>query len=252
MLIVSLQPCPVKAIFREPGDKTVSPPVLSPPQPRQLLSTLETASEETTTSAAPAGNEDVSTRVILESNGLKDLIERNTACPKCRRPVVVTFPTSVIASACKISCSCHMCDYVDMTRPSTADVPHTEGSALRKRTTDYEINVQCVLAFLASGDGGKEAEWLLGFLGLPYLTSMEKRGWPMIESRLAAGIRELTEEILQENLSKAVSTIHHGQQELNGRSLFQQWMEGAELPVEKKPRLTVSTDMGWQKRSSGG
>ena len=78
------------------------------------------------------------------------------------------------------------------------------GSALIKRTTNYAINVLYVLGFMASGDGGTEAERLLGFLGLPNSTTMDSRSFPEIEKRIAPMIVELLEEIIEENLVKEI------------------------------------------------
>ena len=69
-----------------------------------------------------------------------------------------------------------MCSYVDIERPAGADVPLPEdsGSALIERNADYAVNILFVLGFMSSGDGGKEAERILGLLGLPNYTTMEK------------------------------------------------------------------------------
>ena len=102
-----------------------------------------------------------------------------------------------------------MCDFVDMDRPQAADLPYLpDGSALIERSTDYALNVEYVLAFLASGDRGKEAERVLGFLGLPNSTTMEKRSFPIIESRLTPVINSLGDEILRENLVSAVKQYY--------------------------------------------
>ena len=144
-----------------------------------------------------------------------------------------------------------MCDFVDMDHPQAADLPYLpDGSALIERSTDYALNIEYVLAFLASGDGGKEAERVLGFLGLPNATTMEKRSFPIIESRLTPVIKTLNEEILRENLVASVRQ-YYGNRQYNDRSLFDQWLENADIPIEQWPLLTCSADMGWQKRSSG-
>ena len=214
-----------------------SPTVPSPAVPRVLLGTMENVSNmpSSTESGSTTGNlatvpEDTSVkkgkvdsqRILVESKPLKLMMERHIFCPKCRGAVVVSFPTVCIASGCRIACTNNMCDFVDMDRPAAAELPYLpEGSALIERTTDYAVNIQYVLAFLASGDGGKEAERLLGFAGLPNSTTMEKRSFPTIESRLAPVIKDLTDEILRENLVAAVQQ-HYGDKEYNGQRLFDQ------------------------------
>ena len=236
---------------------------LEPPQKKRSTSSGD--AEVTTTSSSSADStgkktKPAASRVIMESQMLRSMMERHLYCPKCRDPVVVSFPTICIASGCKIECSNEMCDFIDMERPETADLPHVEGSALIERSTDYATNVLYVLGFLASGDGGKEAERVLGFLGLSNSTTMEKRSFPIIENRLSPIIVQLTDEILLENLTKAVA-IHYGDRRLgdNGPLLFDLWKEQIQpdnlhkeiLPAALYPQLTCSSDMAWQKRSSG-
>lgn len=61
-----------------------------------------------------------------------------------------------------------MCDFVDMEKPTPANLPELPvGSPLIVRDTECAANTLYLLAFKGSGDGGKEAEQLLGFLGLP-------------------------------------------------------------------------------------
>jgi len=116
-------------------------------------------------------------RIILEKDKIKGIMERNIACPLCKSSVTVFFPTVCLASACRIECNNKMCSYVDIERPAGADVPLPEdsGSALIERNADYAVNILFVLGFMSSGDGGKEAERILGLLGLPNYTTMEKR-----------------------------------------------------------------------------
>ena len=144
-----------------------------------------------------------------------------------------------------------MCDFVDVDRPAPASLPTLPaGSSLIVRNMDYAANILYLLGFLSCGDGGKEAERILGFLGMPNATTMEKKMWSGMESSVAPAIKTLTEELLQENIAAAVE-VFFSNKEHNGCSLFEQWEEGVKLPEELWPQLTVSADMGWQKRSSG-
>lgn len=52
------------------------------------------------------------------------------------------------------------------------------------------------LGFIACGDGGSEAECLLGFLGLPNCTSMDRDAFGDIERAISPFIHEVTEESL--------------------------------------------------------
>jgi hypothetical protein len=75
----------------------------------------------------------------------------------------------------------------------------------RNKSTDYyAINIQYVLGFISSGDGGCEAARVLGLLGLPNDTTMETRLFPIIEERVSVKLKKLTDEIFLENLMEEV------------------------------------------------
>jgi len=192
------------------------------------------------------------TRGIFELESLKTAFEKYAVCPKCQSGLVATFPTCCIASGLRLQCSNEWCDFVDTQRPATANIPlpETSGSPLIERNTDYAINILYVLGFLASGDGGVEAGRILGLLGLPNSTTMEKRSFTIIEQRIGPILQGLCQEILQENLDEEVAIYYGDAEDENGHQLFDLWKANS-LPVASWPRLKVATDMGWQKRSSG-
>ena len=203
-----------------------------------------------------------STRVILEVDPLLDLMERNTLCKLCSGPIKVDVKTTCLASKVKLFCldkkTCGHIDY--MSGPAAADIPHPVFEADdRKRSTDFAVNVLYVLAFLSCGDGGKEAGKLLGLLGLPNDTTMESRSFGIIEDRIGYVIRELKDEILLENLTEeARQTISVSDTPFNNHD-FDMWQQAVveksravDLPDSNYPQLTVSYDMGWQQKGSGG
>jgi hypothetical protein len=105
-----------------------------------------------------------STQLILESDSLKDLMERNLTCPKCSSRVEVSFPTITIASGVAVKCKNKVCAYIDQLVPASATLPQFDDN--RERNTDYALNILYVLSAISNGDGGSEAEHTLGFLGL--------------------------------------------------------------------------------------
>jgi len=125
------------------------------------------------------------------------------------------------------------------------------GSALIERQTDYAINILWVLGFLTSGDGGTEAGRLMGILGLPHSTSMQKRFFSSIESRISPHVIALCDEVLTDNLKDEVKLFYNNKRNADGVLVYDLWAR-KELPnTEDWPRLAMSTDMAWQKRSSG-
>ena len=141
------------------------------------------------------------------------------------------------------------CGYVDYSaRPAPTDVPCLDIN--RERNTDYAANVLYVLGFLACGDGGKEAARVCGFLGLPGATWMESRSFTILEERIGCVVRELADEILVENLIEEVRLLMDGSAEYNNND-FDLWKRALNdksivIPDSKKPKLMVSSDMGWQ------
>ena len=69
---------------------------------------------------------------------------------------------------------------------------------------DFAANVLYVLSFIGSGDGGKEAGRLLGFLDLPNAASMEKYSFPCIQRRMSSVLERLCDEACMEALVEEV------------------------------------------------
>lgn len=126
-------------------------------------------------------------------------------CRLCgSKDVSVRFPTVCIATHTVIKCNDCVWEDGGADKPVPAtNVPlFANQTPLKVRSTDYAVNNLFVLCHLASGDGGREAGRLLGFLGLPKSTSMSQRAFTDIESRLGPVIRAVTEEIITNNLIK--------------------------------------------------
>ena len=193
------------------------------------------------------------TRAIFELDSLKQSFERHACCPTCGSGLIASFPTCCLATGLRLQCSNEFCNFVDVQRPKlTADIPLPDGSGspLIERSTDYAIIILYVLGFLTSGDGGVEAGRLLGLLGLPNSTTMEKRSFTIIEKRIGPMLQDLCKDILLENLDEEVAIYYGDETDNNGNVLFDLWKQRL-LPRQQWPRLTIATDMGWQKRSSG-
>jgi hypothetical protein len=193
------------------------------------------------------------TRVMLEVNALIQCFEKNSVCGYCNGPVNASIKTLCLASSVVLSCKDPDCEYTyHSKRPALAKV--SEPIDNRERTTDYAINVLYVLGFVASGDGCTEAARLLGLLGLPNDTTMETRSFSSIEERIGPAIRQLTAEILRDNLTEEVRlTIEASSEHVsNDFYLWQQATKGeVELDAAKYPGVSVSFDMAWQQRNSG-
>ena len=122
----------------------------------------------------------------------------------------------------------------------------------RKRLTDSEVNVFWVLAFLSVGDGGTEAQHLMGLLDLPRATSMEKSIFSTIEQAVQPIIIAYGKEILQNNLINEVTALCHAE----GTFVLVDWLlfldnPAGPFPEASMPHVKASNDMRGQKRSIG-
>ena len=195
------------------------------------------------------------TRMIVEVNQVKRLLEEFSSCRVCGGPLECNLSAKGYGLATKIEMSCldRKCSFVHHgERPAATKIHENDDKMCGDRLTDYAVNCIYVLAFLACGDGPSEAEKLLGLLGLPNDTTMGSTTFKRVEQRIGPLIWRLTQEILLENVNKEVKeTAHH-------ESDFEQWERSinksvatAPLPRERYPRIRASYDHGWQQKGSG-
>jgi len=107
------------------------------------------------------------------------------------------------------------------------------GSPLIQCSTNYAVNILYVLSFLTMGDGGMEASKLLGLLGLPNSTTMEKRSFGTIENRIGPVLQELCQDVLAENLDRAVLCSFN-----NDQAKCDDWKQNR-LPQDEFPTVRV-------------
>ena len=193
------------------------------------------------------------TRVIIEVNPVTAMLQKYLRCPKCKAALAVTFPTTCLASGCRLRCVNEIdCDFVVVQSPASSEVPLADdaGSILITRNTDYALNALYVIGFIASGDGGTEAARLLGLLGLPNSTTMQSRSFGIIEKQLSPVIQEFTDAILMNNLKNEVALKLGDRVDENNNKLYELWLD-KKLPEELWPSIDGCADMGWQQKGSG-
>ena len=207
----------------------------------------------TTDSASSKRTRPPQSRVIIEVNPAAALLQKYLKnCPKCESALAITFPTTCIASGCKITCTDEMCVFADAIKPCGSNVPlaPSSGSVKIKRNTDYALNVLYVIGFIASGDGPTEAGRILGLLGLPNSTTMKSRSFGNIERMISHVVQDYTEEILMNNLRNEVAAVFGDKTNTNGDRLYNLWLSD-DLPQDQWPRIDGCADMGWQQKGSG-
>jgi hypothetical protein len=192
-------------------------------------------------------------RIIIETNALNDIIANNCHCSECMGPVDIEYKTICLATTIELTCKNVLCGYVYHSLPPAK--ARLGNLVNRERSTDFAINIQYVLAFISSGDGGVEAARVLGLMGLPNDTTMETRQFPMIEERISPFVQKLAKDILLENLTEEVRLCFEASPDHHVLD-FNNWKQALTdktvvIPPARFAKIDVSFDMGWQQRSSG-
>ena len=109
----------------------------------------------------------------------------------------------------------------------------------------YDLNVRVVLATMAIGCGGSDLSDFLSLLDIPNCASFGNNAFNKIESCIGRNLRSCGIEAMEEALKEEVRLTNIA----NGVD-HDEWLK---IPINQRPQvlLTVSFDMGWQKRSSG-
>jgi hypothetical protein len=191
------------------------------------------------------------TRVLLESDPLRRVVELVGRCQVCHGPIHVHLETVCVATYVKISCLNADCKWTHESEKPAGTTVHGQQDDKYERMTDYAANVLLVLACLSCGDGSTEAGRMLGFLGLPNYTTMESRSFHIIEERIGPVIRALADEIMFENLSAEVKAVTDEAGYLTWQQSVDPLIASAPLRKDNYPKLRGSFDQAWQQKKSG-
>jgi len=192
------------------------------------------------------------TRVILEVGPLKQFVDELCKCHGCNGPLDIETQTTCVASHVKATCLDPSCGFILHGNPPASTTMHEKNNDNHNRNTDHAVNALCVLGMICNGDGCTEASRMLGLMGLPNDATMDGRSFHVIEERIGPLIRNLTDEIMLENLTEEVrlSTANE--------SDFDTWKRAIDpdvatppLPIERHPRVNASNDTAWQQKGSG-
>jgi hypothetical protein len=185
------------------------------------------------------GKKPASSRALLEVKSLQDLLAKHCHCPECDGPVQSTVKTICLASSVSLVCCNDECGYIFYSEPPAGT--RLQDSDKRQRMSDYAVNMLYVLGFLACGNGGTEAGRLLGVLGLPNDTTMEKRSFGIIEDTMAPFIKELKFVRRWSNLMALIYGSNHCTDHL---SWIRSTTQGSEYPlIWLGNKGTVAIDM---------
>ena len=121
-------------------------------------------------------------RSIIDNESTIRLISSTAVCRKCHSDIELSLPTVCVATAPTVQCRNTECDMESTASvPSSTSIPKVGGWV---EMTQFAVNVLFVLAFIACGDGGVEAAWLIGLLALENVASMAKSSFSEIERKI--------------------------------------------------------------------
>jgi len=111
----------------------------------------------------------------------------------------------------------------------------------------YELNNKMVLAMQAIGHAGRAAGTILSFLDLPRSQAFASNSFTNVERKVGKIVRRVSDRLIANALKEEIIAT----MKKNGMTMtYDEWIS---IPKETRPTvlLTVTLDMGWQKRSSG-
>ena len=224
--------------------KKLARPVHSPPPVfHEFSSTTETPSSTT----CSTGKKVLPMRFLGEKPDTRRVIARSLSCIKCHSPVEVTFPTVCITSTIKIKCT-GKCGQVTKGSPKKAHIP--DDATKQVRRVDFAANNLFVLSFIASGDGGTEAQRLLGILDIQGFAFIKSNAFHQIEQNMSPAFERIMHHVLQLNLVNEVCKTFEATESSTDAD-FNRWQraydQSQDLPDQYKPKIRASFDMGWQK-----
>ena len=177
---------------------------------------------------------------IVHWDSLKSILTSNLVCKQCGHDICVTENTIGIATEVQLGCKNRHCN---MHAKYEAKKTDCERNKFRKGTSEsFAINCQFILALMQTGCGGSEASVLLTFLDLPHSSTFHKSTFARVKEAIRPAIVEISDQ------SKCKARDAEVLQTM-GETKFNDWKQNKLQASEVK--LTISYDMGWNKRSSG-
>ena len=171
-------------------------PIVLPPYYLNSLSGIDDADDVDPDGTPPPE------RSIIDNKSTAALVCEGMVCRKCKRvgAVVMSFPSVGVQKIPRLHCRhCVWTKDADIPKVSTRQLSY------KKAIVDYDTNIKFGLSFVANGNGGRHAQCFLSLMSLPNATTMGKSTFPKIERVLPDPIRNITENLLVDNLVTEVN-----------------------------------------------
>ena len=201
---------------------------------RELQRLNNDVREQPNNSSKDSGNR------IVHWDSLKSLVSSNAVCKLCGSEIAMSEKTIGVATQVSLCCRNIYCGVIKKNYVRRTN--YVQNNFRIDSSESYALNCQFVLALMQTGCGASEASVNLTFLDLPHASTFQKSTFPRVQSAIRPFIKALSEKIMREAREKEVLTTI-------GQEKFIDWKE-KKIPA-KDVKLTISYDMGWNKRSSG-
>ena len=175
---------------------------------------------------------------LVHWDSTKQLITENCACKICGGNLRLSEQTVGVATEVILRC-------IDCRNKKSNLVRRTDYKNLKFRpnsTESYSLNCQFILALMQIGCGNAESETLLNFLELPHGSTFKRSSFSRVQSAIRPLIKAISDDSMLLAREEEIKATH-------GENKLVEYLEKKTKP-EDVP-LTVSYDMGWNKRSSG-
>ena len=175
---------------------------------------------------------------IVHWDSLCSMISENLVCKVCGGDIKLSDHTTGIATEINLSCKC-----CDMKKKNLVRQTNYREQKFRKNSSEsFAINCQFIIGLMQIGGGASEAGVILAFLDLPHSSTFQRHTFARVQLAIRNEIKKITDKSMSDARDEEVrKTV--------GEEQFLKWKDKETNP--KEVPLTVSFDMGWNKRSSG-
>jgi hypothetical protein len=191
--------------------------------------TTSTTTCNDTTSTTTTTIDDDGGHILIPYSQMVDWISSSMNCRHCRatiKPSSIGRTTAGIATELHFSCDSAVCSSREPTTME-ADTVVRSGDHWHSKIPKYAVNWRLLAATQLFGESQKAGEIISGFLDLSH--SAFRSNWCRMEEELSVAHEEVADETINKNIENCVK------------------LKTPDAVTGKVP-ITVSFDMGWQKR----
>ena len=185
---------------------------------------------------------------LVDLDSLVEMITETTVCRSCGCDMKVSEETIGIATSIVLECCNNTCN---INKKTVNHRTYFSDNKINYRSMEsYAANVFLVLGLQQIGAGASDSGILISYLNLPSASLFQAKSFNQIESAVRPTIKKLTQQSINEALIEEIKETIQQEKPPRAKRKLLEHLEQKEIDKKEIP-LTVSYDMGWNKRSSG-